>query len=131
MKIPDRINAFHKDMTAWRRDLHALTELGFDEHRTSEFVAGKLANLAVRFIAILAKPVSSACFEPAMAHRSDCEQIWMLCRSMRPTTSPYRPKHDGRMHACGHDGHTRDDRAASDRLPQHPRCGHSCAENDY
>jgi metal-dependent amidase/aminoacylase/carboxypeptidase family protein len=43
MQIPDRINAFHDDMIAWRHDLHAHPELGFKEHRTSEFVAGKLA----------------------------------------------------------------------------------------
>jgi hypothetical protein len=43
MQIPDRIKAFHDEMTAWRHDLHAHPELGFEEHCTSEFVAGKLA----------------------------------------------------------------------------------------
>jgi hypothetical protein len=42
MQIPDRIKAFHDEMTAWRQDLHAYPELGFEEHRTSAFVAGKL-----------------------------------------------------------------------------------------
>jgi hippurate hydrolase len=37
------INLFHEDMTAWRRDLHAHPEFGFEEHHASEFVAGKLA----------------------------------------------------------------------------------------
>jgi hippurate hydrolase len=43
MQIPHLIKLFHGDLTAWRQDLHAHPELGFEEHRTSEFVAGKLA----------------------------------------------------------------------------------------
>jgi hypothetical protein len=43
MEIPHLINLLHAEMTAWRHDLHAHPELGFEEHRTSEFVAGKLA----------------------------------------------------------------------------------------
>ena len=39
----DRIKAFHDDLTVWRQDLHANPELGFEEHRTSDFVARKLA----------------------------------------------------------------------------------------
>jgi metal-dependent amidase/aminoacylase/carboxypeptidase family protein len=45
MQIPDRIKSFHDEMTAWRQVLHAHPELGFEEHRTSEFVAGKLAEV--------------------------------------------------------------------------------------
>jgi amidohydrolase len=43
MQIPHLINLHHCEMTAWRHDLHAHPELGFEEHRTSAFVAGKLA----------------------------------------------------------------------------------------
>jgi hypothetical protein len=43
MQIPHLIDLFHREMTAWRQDLHAHPELGFEEHRTSEFVAGKFA----------------------------------------------------------------------------------------
>jgi len=43
MQIPHLINLLHSEMTGWRHDLHAHPELGFEEHRTSEFVAGKLA----------------------------------------------------------------------------------------
>ncbi|MBN9277021.1 MAG: amidohydrolase, partial [Hyphomicrobium sp.] len=47
MQIPEKIKAYHKDLTAWRRDLHAHPELGFDEHRTSDFVAKKLGEFGV------------------------------------------------------------------------------------
>jgi hippurate hydrolase len=43
MQIPHLIDLFHHEMTAWRQDLHAHPELGFEEHRTSEVVASKLA----------------------------------------------------------------------------------------
>jgi metal-dependent amidase/aminoacylase/carboxypeptidase family protein len=43
MQIPHLINLLHSEMTVWRQDLHAHPELGFEEYRTSEFVAGKLA----------------------------------------------------------------------------------------
>jgi metal-dependent amidase/aminoacylase/carboxypeptidase family protein len=43
MQIPHLINLLHSEMTAWRQDVHAHPELGFEEHRASEFVAGKLA----------------------------------------------------------------------------------------
>jgi hypothetical protein len=43
MQIPHLINLLYGEMTAWRQDLHAHPELGFEEHPTSEFVAGKLA----------------------------------------------------------------------------------------
>ena len=43
MGIVERIAEFHDDLTNWRRDIHAHPELGFEEHRTSDFVAQKLA----------------------------------------------------------------------------------------
>jgi hippurate hydrolase len=43
MQIIDRIAQIHDDLTSWRRDIHAHPELGFEERRTSDLVATKLA----------------------------------------------------------------------------------------
>ena len=42
MPIVNRVAAMHEEITAWRRDLHAHPELGFDVHRTAGIVADKL-----------------------------------------------------------------------------------------
>ena len=47
MPINNRIAAFQDDMTAWRRDIHAHPELGFEEERTSDIVAAKLAEFGI------------------------------------------------------------------------------------
>ena len=43
MPILDRVGAYHQEMTAWRRHLHAHPELAFEEVATAEFVAERLA----------------------------------------------------------------------------------------
>jgi metal-dependent amidase/aminoacylase/carboxypeptidase family protein len=47
MPIPSRITGLHEQMTAWRRDIHAHPELGFEELRTSDLVAKKLAEFGI------------------------------------------------------------------------------------
>ena len=47
MAIINRIGDFQAEMTAWRRDLHAHPELGFEEVRTSAFVADKLRSFGL------------------------------------------------------------------------------------
>jgi hippurate hydrolase len=42
MTIINKINEFHDEMTAWRRDIHQHPELAYEENRTSDFVATKL-----------------------------------------------------------------------------------------
>src|SRR5262245_66489369 len=47
MPIVERIAALHEQMTAWRRDIHAHPELGFEEQRTSDVVAKNLAEFGI------------------------------------------------------------------------------------
>jgi hippurate hydrolase len=106
MQIADRIKGFHDEMTKWRRDLHAHPELGFEEHRTSEFVAGKLAEFGCEVHRNVGKTgvvgVLRTGNGPSIGLRADMDAL-----PIHETNDiPYRSLHDGRMHACGHDGHT-------------------------
>ncbi len=47
MKAMDYLNGMQTELTAWRRDFHAHPEIGFEEHRTSEVVAAKLAEWGI------------------------------------------------------------------------------------
>jgi hippurate hydrolase len=106
MHVADRIKAFHDEMTKWRRDLHAHPELGFEEHRTSEFVAGKLAEFGCEVHRNIGKTgvvgVLRTGNGPSIGLRADMDALPIH----EANDIPYRSKHDGRMHACGHDGHT-------------------------
>jgi hippurate hydrolase len=109
MTIEPAIAAFHDEMTAWRRDLHAHPELGFEEHRTAELVAAKLAGWGLEVHRGLAGTGVVATLEGgagpsdrAVGLRADMDALPMAEASGVPhaSTAP------GRMHACGHDGHT-------------------------
>ena len=106
MQIADRIKAFHDEMTKWRRDLHAHPELGFEEHRTSEFVAGKLAECGCEVHRNIGKTCVVGVLRtgngPPIGLRADMDALPI----QEANDVPYRSKHDGRMHACAHDGHT-------------------------
>jgi len=109
MTVEPKIRAFHDEMTAWRRDLHAHPELGFAEHRTSGVVAAKLESWGLEVHRGLAGTGVVATLEGragpgnrAVGLRADMDALPMEEVSGVPhaSTTP------GRMHACGHDGHT-------------------------
>jgi hippurate hydrolase len=93
-------------MTAWRQDLHAHPELGFEEHRTFEFVAGKLAEFGCEVHRNIGKTgvvgVLRTGDGPSIGLRADMDALPIH----EANDIPYRSKHDGVMNACGHDGHT-------------------------
>ena len=113
MPIINRIAEFHDDMTAWRRDLHQHPELGLQEQRTSSVVQEKLRSFGVdEVVASIARtgvvgvirgrgPRSGA-GGPAIGLRADMDALPIV----EETGAPYASRHDGVMHACGHDGHT-------------------------
>ena len=70
MKIDDRINAMHSELTGWRRDLHAHPELGFEEHRTSDFVARKLEEFGLEVHRGIANREWSACCAPGIGNQA-------------------------------------------------------------
>lgn len=95
------------ELTQLRRDLHAHPELGFEEHRTAGIVAARLraAGLEVEtgiggtgVVGTLRKGSGNR----AIALRADMDALAMP----EETGLPYASKVAGKMHACGHDGHT-------------------------
>jgi amidohydrolase len=107
MPIIPEIEAFHHEMTAWRRDFHMHPELGFDEHRTSAAVAARLAEFGLDVhrglggtgvVGTLRAGSGNGC----IGLRADMDALPIEERN----DVAYRSRHPGRMHACGHDGHT-------------------------
>ena len=108
MAIINRIAEFHDDMTAWRRDLHAHPELGFQETRTSAVVAEKLR--AFGFDEVHTGIATTGVVGVLRAGQGDDTiglRADMDALPIEETTGKdYASTIKGCMHACGHDGHT-------------------------
>ena len=103
----DRIADLHQEMIAWRHDLHAHPELGFQEHRTADFVAAKLAEFGVEVHRGIAGTgvvgtLRAGTGKRAIAFRADMDALPIEEKNDVAYASTRR----GVMHACGHDGHT-------------------------
>jgi hippurate hydrolase len=98
----------HAELTALRRDIHANPELAFQESRTAGIVADKLAAWGVEVHRGLAKTgVVGVIKGKADSPRSIGLRADMDCLPMHETNSfAHKSRNAGRMHACGHDGHT-------------------------
>jgi hippurate hydrolase len=107
MPTPEALAPLAPAMTAWRRDLHAHPELGFEETRTAGFVAAELraAGITVEEGLAATGVVGTLKGRPgnrAVALRADMDALAMS----EVTGAAYASTIPGRMHACGHDGHT-------------------------
>ena len=94
-------------LTALRRDLHAHPELSFQEERTSERVASTLEGWGIPVIRGLGKTgvvgvIRGGSSPRGLGLRADMDALPMTERN----TFAHASRHPGRMHACGHDGHT-------------------------
>ena len=103
-----QIEAFAGELTTIRRDLHAHPEIGFEEVRTSGIVADKLAEWGIEVhrgigrtgvVGILPGKGGPG---RRIGLRADMDALPMD----ETTNLPWRSTISGRMHACGHDGHT-------------------------
>jgi amidohydrolase len=104
----EMLRLHHAELVHIRRDIHANPELGFEEARTSQLVADKLAGWGIEVHRGLAKTGVVGVIrgrkdsKRAIGLRAD-----MDCLPMQETGAvPHKSRHPGRMHACGHDGHT-------------------------
>lgn len=107
MPIVNRITAFHGEMTEWRRGLHAHPEIAFEEHRTAAFVAAQLESFGIAVTRGIGRTgivgtLKSGSSSRAIGLRADMDALPMAEANdfAHASTSP------GKMHACGHDGHT-------------------------
>ena len=107
MAVINRIGDFHDDMTAWRRDLHQHPETAFEEERTAAFVAGKLEAFGIEVHRGLAGTGVVGLLEGRpgarfVALRADMDALHIA----ELNDFDHKSAHQGKMHACGHDGHT-------------------------
>ena len=107
MAVIESIARLQEEMTRWRRDIHAHPELGFEETRTSDLVAEKLTAFGLEVHRGIGKTgvvgvLRSGRAERVIGLRADMDCLPIL----EANTFAHRSTHDGRMHACGHDGHT-------------------------
>ncbi|NKX46250.1 M20 aminoacylase family protein [Roseicyclus persicicus] len=108
MPVINRVAGLAGEMTAWRRYLHAHPELAFDCGDTAAFVAARLAEIGVDEIHEgIAQTGIVAIIEgqgpgPVVGLRADMDALPMT----EVTGAPHASTVPGRMHACGHDGHT-------------------------
>lgn len=102
------IEGLTPNLIALRHDLHAHPELGFEEHRTAERVAEWLIRHGIE--------VRTGVAQTGVVGTLHGEQGEGACVAFRADMDalpieeqndlPYRSRHKGKMHACGHDGHT-------------------------
>ena len=108
MAIVNRIAGYADEMTGWRRHLHTIPELGRECFETAAFVEEKLREFGVDEIQTgfattgIVAIVNGQGDGPTIGLRADMDGLPII----ETTGLDYQSTHEGRMHACGHDGHT-------------------------
>jgi hippurate hydrolase len=113
MPIVNRVADLQPDIQAWRRDIHEHPELLYDVHRTAAFVADRLREFGCDEVATgLGKTGVVGVIKGRKPNGNGEAQVIGLRADMdalpiqEATHLPYASKTPGKMHACGHDGHT-------------------------
>lgn len=107
MTLVDNIKQLSIDMRDWRQHLHQFPETAFEETKTAKFIADKLASFGLEVHQGLGKTgvvatLSVGNSNKKIALRADMDALFI----QEQNTFSYRSSHDGKMHACGHDGHS-------------------------
>lgn len=101
-------SGLHQEATAWRRHLHSMPELGFDVHETATFVTDKLREFGCDQVVTgigrtgVVGIIGGRGGSSTVGFRADMDALPIH----EETGSPWTSRIPGRMHACGHDGHT-------------------------
>jgi len=108
MPINNRIAEFTPEMTEWRRHIHQHPETAFEEHKTSDYVALRLHEFGIDVHRGLAGTGVVGTLKgdrgdgPAIGLRADMDALDIE----EANDVDYKSQNPGKMHACGHDGHT-------------------------
>jgi hippurate hydrolase len=113
MPIINRVADLQPDIQAWRRDIHQHPELQYDEHRTAAFVAERLRDFGCDEVVtglggtgvvglIKGRRAQAQGDVKVIGLRADMDALPI----QEATQLPYASRTPGKMHACGHDGHT-------------------------
>ena len=108
MPIVNRIADLQPEIAAWRQDLHAHPELRYDVHRTAAFVAEKLKSFGCDEVVPgigrtgVVGVIRGRAGDKVVGLRADMDALPLE----EETGLPYKSQNPGKMHACGHDGHT-------------------------
>jgi hippurate hydrolase len=113
MPIVNRVADLQPDIQAWRRDIHEHPEILYDVHRTAAFVADRLREFGCDEVAtglgrtgvvgvIKGRKPAGKGDTKVIGLRADMDALPVE----EATNLPYASKTAGKMHACGHDGHT-------------------------
>ena len=110
MPIKNRLSELHTEIVGWRRDIHAHPELRFEEHRTANLVAEQLREFGcdevvtevgrTGVVGVIRGHQNTTGI--TIGFRADMDALPL----QEMTDLPHASIHPGKMHACGHDGHT-------------------------
>jgi len=106
-RIRPEILDLQSNLVQWRRRLHQKPELGFEEHLTAEFIQHQLQEWDIPYQSAIARTgivatITSNSPGKVLAIRADMDALPVR----EENEVDYKSQHDGKMHACGHDGHT-------------------------
>jgi amidohydrolase len=107
MKLVEPVLAFQDELQQIRRDLHAHPELCYEEQRTSDVVAARLTEWGIPVVRGLGITgvvgiIKNGSSPRAIGLRADMDALPL----QEINSFAHASKHAGKMHACGHDGHT-------------------------
>ena len=107
MNTIKELEDLQEDMQTWRRDIHAHPEIAFEEHRTAQIVAEKLESFGIEVEIGIAGTGVVGTLKKGTGNRSIGLRADLDALLINEANEfEHKSKNPGKMHACGHDGHT-------------------------
>ena len=107
MKIIKELQELQPEMQIWRRDIHSHPEIAFEEHRTAKIVAEKLESFGIEVETGIAGTGVVGTLKKGSGNRSIGLRADLDALLIHEANDfAHKSQNPGKMHACGHDGHT-------------------------